>query len=108
MKTEAVLIILSCLHTAEFPKPAPQAGDRIYCFKCGHYKDVAQAPHNYSVRCGSCSYHRVTGNALIAAEIAASRHALRRPGHRAVLVDGQLEVRGYVHETLPADAVPPF
>lgn len=109
MKTEAVLIILSCLHTAEFPKPAPQPGERVYCFRCGGYKDVAEAPHNYAARCGSCSYNRVTGNALIAAEIAASRHALRRPGHRVVLVDGELHVRVYRHQPLPVDAgLPPF
>jgi hypothetical protein len=104
-----VMVILSCLHTRSYPMPAPVAGERVYCVQCGGYKDVAEAPHNYVVRCRDCLYGKVAGNARITAETSAVRHSLRRPGHHVALYDGQKAVGEYHHDPLPADAdIPPF
>jgi hypothetical protein len=105
-----VLVVLSCLHTRYFQRPAPMTGERVYCVQCGGYKDVAEAPHNYTVRCDHCPYGRECGNALIKAETSASKHALRRPGHATVIYDGEVQVGGYHHPPLPvnADDLPPF
>jgi hypothetical protein len=92
-----------------FPKPAPSAGEKVWCMRCGKYVDVAEAPHNYTVRCETCSWGRELGNALITAETAAAGHATRRPRHRVVLADGGAEVRVYQHHPLPARVeLPPF
>src|SRR4051812_21430059 len=104
-----VMVILACLHMRMYPVPAPQTGERVYCFECGRYMDVAEAPHNYTVTCESCAYGRECGNALITAETAAVKHSLRRPGHRVTLLDGLTTVHVYRHEPLPAHVdLPPF
>jgi hypothetical protein len=103
------MVILACLHIRFYPKPAPGAGERVYCFECGRYMDVAEAPHNYSVRCDACTYGRDVGNARITAETSAVKHANRRPGHRVVIFDGEMPDGEYFHPVLPANVdVPPF
>lgn len=103
------MVILACLHIRFYPKPAPGAGERVYCFECGRYMDVAEAPHNYKVLCGSCGYTRECGSALIKAELSGSKHALRRPGHRTTVYDGENPIGGYFHPPLPANVdMPPF
>jgi hypothetical protein len=103
------MVVLSCLHTAYFQTPAPRIGDRLFCMKCGAYREAVEAPHSYTVRCLACAYGKVCGNALITAETAGTKHALRKLGHRVVLADGDMTVREYFHEPLPLTVdLPPF
>lgn len=108
MKTHRTLVVLSCLHTAVFDAPAPAVGERVYCFRCGAYRDAMEAPPDYSVRCESCQYGKHCGNALITAETAATKHSLARPGHRVQLRNGTQTVTVYEHAPLPANIEPPF
>jgi len=108
-KTPTILVVLSCLHTAVFIAPPPRIGERVYCMRCGAYRDAVEAPHDYTVKCESCRYERGCGNARITAETAAVHHTHRKPGHRVRLVDGDRVVDVYRQEPLPANVdVPPF
>jgi hypothetical protein len=109
MKPQKVLVVLSCLHTAIFHTPAPARGDKLYCWKCGAYRDAVEAPSFYTVRCLACSYGKDCGNALITAETAAAKHAVSKLGHRVVLADGGGTVREYIHQPVPLSLdCPPF
>jgi hypothetical protein len=109
MTDKKILIVLSCLHTAMFQRPAPAAGERLWCMRCGGYKEVWEAPPNYVVQCKRCSYFREFGDAIITAETAAGRHARRHPSHTVQLLDGDEQLCVYVNNPLPTNVpLPPF
>lgn len=109
MTRGTTLVVFECLHTQEFAFHPPQAGELVWCARCGDYKNVTLAPHSFSVHCDNCTFHRDYGNAEITAETAAIKHAARRAGHRVVVKDEGAEVRVFHHEVITMDAsVPPF
>lgn len=105
-----VTVILSCLHTATFSTPAPMKGEKVWCYRCGSYRPAVEAPHDYTVRCLSCTrLDRNLGNAEVTADTLAVKHASRYAGHRVVLIDGETQIQEYWHAVIPvAVDVPPF
>jgi hypothetical protein len=103
------VVVFECLHTQVFAFHPPKAGELVWCPKCGDYKSVATAPHDFYVDCAHCTFHKRYGNAEITAETAAIKHAARRAGHRVVITDSGEEVRVFHHEVITVDvSVPPF
>lgn len=104
---DGVIVVFSCLHTRVFTVSPPPSGQVVFCPQCEAYREVLRAPHDYSVKCESCTFSRHLGNALMSAETFASNHSLRKAGHRVVLSDSGEEVRVYRRDVLVFD-VPPF
>lgn len=100
------LIVLSCLHTIIFDPPLPKRGELVYCRRCEDYRGAATLPESYRIECRDCfnpvskgSRTEFGGNTL-AAEIAADKHARRKPGHRVRVLNGDALVSERMHEPL--------
>lgn len=102
---EITFVVLSCLHTATYIKPAPKIGDYAYCFKCDGYKRAAVRPNAYRLECLDCSKLRQSdyGGRTHAAEIAADKHARKYRGHRVRVFNGSEFVREAMH--VPEDTL---
>ena len=89
------LIQFSCKHTRVFPNPAPRLGDTLWCPKCRAEVTVEHAPDEWRIRCVDCIYARAYGAAKINAEIAASKHRMRKTGHTVRLYNGNKLMRTF-------------
>jgi hypothetical protein len=109
MRADRELVILSCLHSFYYVRPAPKSGDRVYCPRCNEEATAAATPHDFSVNCRDCPWKRFYGRAAVTADTAAVKHSLRRPGHRVEVLDGDVVVESHWVRPLPASAdLPPF
>lgn len=84
-----VQVTLTCQHEASFIAPAPRKGDIVYCRRCGDYRHVLSAEHEYTVKCDSCRLGRRFGQDLGAARLVASRHVVLQPGHTVSVMNGE-------------------
>lgn len=109
------VVVLSCLHTVTFSAPYPKVGEYVLCMRCDAYRRAAALPDSYRIECRDCTNVATRGSRTefggntIAAEIAADRHARRKPGHRVMVLNGDALVSERMSEADPSllDA-PPF
>lgn len=98
------LIVLSCLHTVLYDPPLPKPGEYVLCRKCDAYRRAATIPNSYRIECRDCTQPATRGSRTEfggnthAAEIAADKHARRKPGHRVRVLNGGALVSERMHE----------
>jgi hypothetical protein len=110
-RERTALVVLSCLHTILFEKPAPRIGEYVLCVRCDAYKRAVVPPDSYRVTCRDCTRApaRSYGSAKLRAEIDADKHARKLPGHRVIVLNGERHVSERMHEA-PASLLdtPPY
>ncbi len=92
------IVTLDCGHVRMFRPSPPVAGETVYCGDCGDYRGVSATQRQIKVKCRNCVYSRslgVGGESDLTtrdAEMSASKHAMRYPGHVVALTDSDGEV----------------
>lgn len=79
------LVVLDCQHTWEYESPVPREESSIFCRRCNAMRTVVRIEANFSIKCKNCRMGHSYGVQLNDARTAASRHALKRPGHVVVI-----------------------
>lgn len=96
---ELITVVLSCLHTIQFERPAPRVGEYVLCVRCDAYKRSIVPPDSFRIVCRDCTRfpQRDYGRASLRVEIDADKHARKFPGHRVRVLNGEREVSERMH-----------
>lgn len=108
---DLITVIMSCLHTAQFQRPAPRIGEYLLCTRCDAYRRTVVPPDSFRVECKECvrTPRRDYGRASLRAEIDADKHARKNPGHRVRVLNGEKLVSERMTEHAPTlDGAAPF
>lgn len=109
---ETVTVVMTCLHTKVFRRPAPRPGEQVWCERCDTYKGAIVPPDHFRVICLDCTKlpgTRDYGRARLTAEVDADKHARKKPGHRVRVLNGTAVQSERMHHAPPSLLdVPPY